>query len=194
MTATSLSRRYFEDLYAADADPWRFATSVYESAKYRRSIEALPHARYRKGLEVGCSIGVMTRKLAERCDDLVAIDIAAAPLAVARMRCAEMTWVRFARMTVPKEWPNRIFDLIVLSEVVYYLDEADVALLAHRAKSTLASSGNILLVHWTRPTNYPLTGDRAAELFIDQASTYADVRIQKRTKEFRLDLLTRSRK
>ena len=138
MTGRTLPRRYFEALYAADADPWRFATSNYEKRKYARSMAALARARYGAGLEIGCSIGVMTRHLAQRCETLLAVDIAEAPLMAARRRCAGMPSVRFDRMKVPGDWPSGPFDLIVLSEVVYYLDEEDVAFLARCLEETLA--------------------------------------------------------
>ncbi len=192
MTGRTLPRRYFEALYAADADPWRFATSNYEKRKYARSMAALARARYGAGLEIGCSIGVMTRHLAQRCETLLAVDIAEAPLMAARRRCAGMPSVRFDRMKVPGDWPSGPFDLIVLSEVVYYLDEEDVAFLARRLEETLAGAGDVLMVHWTGPTDYPLSGDRAAELLIERIASFAQVLTQERTQNFRLDLLRRT--
>ncbi len=120
MTTVSLGRAYFEDLYASDADPWRFATSGYEREKYDATLAALPKARYASGLEIGCSIGILTRRLAARCDRLLATDIAEEPLREARRRSADAPWVEFDRSAAPSEWPEGTFDLIVLSEVVYY--------------------------------------------------------------------------
>jgi cyclopropane fatty-acyl-phospholipid synthase-like methyltransferase len=191
MTGESLSRRYFEKLYRAEPDPWRFATSDFEQAKYARTFEVLPRARYASALEVGCSIGVFTQLLAAKCDRLLAVDIATAPLAAARRRCADLRSVRFARMTVPKEWPAGRLDLIVLSEVVYYLSRDQVALLAQRIEHSLAEGGDVLLVHWTGATNYPLTGDEAAELLLGETSAFAPLIHRERTQAFRLDLLTR---
>ncbi len=65
---------YFEQLYVRDPDPWRFATSGYERDKYAATLAALPNRRFASGFEVGCSIGVLTRQLAERCDALLAAD------------------------------------------------------------------------------------------------------------------------
>ena len=63
--ARSLPTAYFDRKYAFDPDPWGFATSAYEADKYRATLAALPRARYRRALEVGCSIGVLTERLAE---------------------------------------------------------------------------------------------------------------------------------
>src|SRR6202046_5054927 len=95
---------YFDALYAADPDPWKFAASPYERDKYTLTLEAMPKARYRSALEVGCSIGVLTKSLASRCDALVAIDAAQTPLIEARRRCADLPRVRFAHMFVPAQW------------------------------------------------------------------------------------------
>ena len=115
---------HFRRIYDADPDPWRFRTSVYEQAKYRRTIASLGDRRFRSGFEAGCSIGVLTRLLADRCDRLLAVDIVDAPLSAARKACADQPWVRFEQKQVPDEWPDELFDLIVLSEVLYFLSPA----------------------------------------------------------------------
>ena len=75
----TLKPEYFDALYAADPDPWNFAASPYEQAKYALTLNAMPKPRYRSALEVGCSIGVLTRLLASRCDAVLAIDAARTP-------------------------------------------------------------------------------------------------------------------
>ncbi len=77
--------------------------------------------------------------------------------------------MRFARAQVPGEWPEGTFDLIVLSEVVYFLDPVDVERLVERVKGSLRPGGTVVLVHWTGVTHYPLSGDEAAELFMATA-------------------------
>jgi hypothetical protein len=72
----TLKPEYFDALYTTDPDPWNFASSPYERVKYTLTLNAMPKPRYRLGLEVGCSIGVLTRLLASRCDAVVAIDAA----------------------------------------------------------------------------------------------------------------------
>ena len=128
----TLRPEYFDAIYTADPDPWKFAASPYERGKYTLTLNAMPKSRYRSALEVGCSIGVLTRSLASRCDAVVAIDAAEAPLVEARRRCADLPGVRFEQMFVPDEWPDGEFELILLSEVVYYLSRDDVGRLAAR--------------------------------------------------------------
>ncbi len=187
----TLAPNYFEQLYAADSDPWRFASSDYEREKYLHTLEALPEARYDSALEVGCSIGVLTHQLARRCERLLAVDAASAPLEQARQRCQAQANVEFAQMFVPQQWPQGEYSLILLSEVVYYLDAADVDKLAARLLSSLSSRGAIVLVHWTGETNYPLTGDEAADLLIHHLEGSVGIVRRERRLEYRLDVLTR---
>lgn len=188
----TLRPEYFDTLYAADLDPWKFATSPYERGKYTLTLDAMPQPRYRSALEVGCSIGVLTRSLASRCDAVVAIDAAQIPLAEARRRCADLPGVRFERMFVPDQWPDGAFDLILLSEVIYYLSRNDVGRLAARVANSLAKGGSVILVHWTGLTNYPLSGDEAAALFIERIGPAWVVKRGNRYRQFRLDVLSRA--
>ena len=187
----TLRPEYFDALYAADSDPWNFAASLYERAKYALTLNAMPKPRYRLALEVGCSIGVLTRSLASRCDAVVAVDAARPPLVEAMRRCADMPGVRFEQMFVPDEWPDGAFELILLSEVVYYLSRDDVDRLAKRVMRSLPSGGSVILVHWTGSTNYPLSGDEAAGLFIERIGSTCVVERADRYRQFRLDVLAR---
>ena len=188
----TLRPEYFDALYSADPDPWKFAASPYERAKYTLTLSAMPRSRYRSALEVGCSIGVLTRSLASRCNVVVAIDAAAAPLVEARRICAALPGVRFEQMFVPDEWPDGVFELILLSEIVYYLSREDVGRLAARVTRSLPKGGSVILVHWTGQTNYPLSGDEAAALFIKRMGSTCVVERGDRYRQFRLDVLSRA--
>lgn len=186
MTArSSLPPAYFERLYDADPDPWRFATSAYERAKYDATLAALPRPRFAAAFEVGCSIGVLTQRLAERCGCLLATDVAEAALAEARRRCAGLPDVAIRRLRIPGEWPDGVFDLVLLSEVLYYLSPDDVARAAARTRACLADDGVVLLVHYILPTDYPCSGDAAADIFIAESGLAP--RLQRREEQYRLD-------
>ena len=185
----TMATAYFEDLYASDPDPWRFATSAYEAEKYAATMDALPGADYRHALEIGCSIGVLTRRLAARCRKLLSLDAAEGALGQARDRCGDLPDVTFMRALVPADWPDGAFDLVLLSEVVYYLDRDDVGRLVDHVRAAMRDGGDIILVHWLGLTNYPLTGDEAAELFISRSSAFARVLRQERGERYRIDVL-----
>jgi cyclopropane fatty-acyl-phospholipid synthase-like methyltransferase len=188
----TLKPEYFDALYTANPDPWNFAASPYERAKYTLTLNALPKPHYRSALEVGCSIGVLTRSLASRCDTIIAVDAAPIPLVQARRRCADLGEVLFEQMFVPEQWPDGLFELIVLSEVVYYLSPEDVSRLADRVLDSLPEGGSVILVHWTGLTDYPLSGDEAVALFVERMGSACAVRRADRYAEFRLDVLSRA--
>ena len=182
----------FAGYYAEDPDPWRFASSDYERAKYAATLASLPKQRYASGVEIGCSIGILTRQLAERCDAIVGLDVVESALESARRNCADAPNARFALATVPADWPEGRFDLVVLSEVVYFLDRTDLARLIARIEASLLAGGNVVLVHWLGQTNFPLSGDEAADGLMDGAAAFLRVTHQERTADYRLDVLTRA--
>ena len=190
MTGDARDPGYFDALYAADADPWRFETSDYEAAKYTETIAALPRLRYTAAVEFGCSIGVLTEQLAGRADAVFGIDVAQAALDRAAARCAALPHVRFARMRMPDEMPDGRFDLIMLSEVLYYFEPPTLARLADRLRDIAAPGADLVLVHWLGPTpDYPLTGDAAVTNFLVVTSGWARVTRQERRQDYRLDVL-----
>jgi SAM-dependent methyltransferase len=186
---TTLNQDYFETLYDAADDPWSFATSPYEREKYDRSLAALS-AHYERALEIGCSIGVFTARLARRCGELVAIDISNRAVRQARVRCADQPHVSIVRATFPQQSPRSTFDLITCCEVGYYWSDADLARARDRIATALAPDGDLLLVHFLpHVDDYVHEGDDVHAAFL------ADKRFRRvehfRAERYRLDLLRR---
>lgn len=154
----SLGEEFFDDFYAGRSDPWGFESRWYEARKRAVTLASLPRERFRAGLEIGCSTGVLTEALSGRCDALLGVDIAAAPLEVARRRLGVRA--RFEQLTTPGEWPDGEFDLVVLSEVGYYSGPDDLSTTLDRAAGSLTPDGVLVLCHWRHPVpEYPLGGD-----------------------------------
>ena len=186
-----MGQAYFERLYASDPDPWRYATSTYEAEKYAATCAALPRARFRHGLEIGCSFGVLSRALAKNCQSLLSVDLVETVLDRARQDAGDVSNIVFERMEVPREWPKGDFDLIVLSEVLYYLSGSDLERTAELAAQALTQDGVIILVNWLGSTAAAHTGDEAAEAFIQAMRPVARPVRQTRAKLYRLDMLAR---
>ena len=189
----SFDAGYFEALYAGSRDPWDFRSSSYERDKYAATLAILPQARYASALEVGCSIGVFTRRLAERCDAVLALDTSSTALAEAKRDCADLANVSFREAFVPQDFPAGTFDLVVLSEVLYFLSATDVGALAERSLEALTEDGEVVLCHWLGETDYPLGGDAAAERFIAATRPRLRATAARREPRYRLDLLSRRR-
>jgi 2-polyprenyl-3-methyl-5-hydroxy-6-metoxy-1,4-benzoquinol methylase len=180
---------HFQRLYDASPDPWHFRTSSYERSKYQKTIACLGNRRFSSCFEIGCSIGVLTRMLAGHCEALLAVDIVEEPLRIARKACSRLPWVSFQQMQTPQEWPDRKFDLIVLSEVLYFLSRQDIAAVADRASVTLAPGGFVLLVNWRGEAGDPCTGDEAASTFVGETERWLATSLRHQEEGFRLDLL-----
>ena len=159
----TLPPEYFEEKYQADIDPWRFKTSEYERDKYQATLGSLTKDRYPAALEVGCSIGVLTKLLSPRCVSLLAVD--SSPTAIEAAKSVSAPNVVFRVANLPAEFPKGKFDLIVLSEILYYFDKSDLARVAQSCIDSISQDGQIVLCHWLGETDYPLTGVEASELF-----------------------------
>lgn len=181
----SLDRAYFDRLYEADADPWAFRTRDYEARKRALTLACLPDRHYGSCFEPGASIGTLSADLARRCDRVLAMDISAAALREAGP--GRPPNVQLRRGAVPRDWPDERFDLVVLSEVGYYLDADEcavmVSLAVHRARDLVA-------VHWRHPVaEYPLTGDQVHAILAEAAADAGMHRlVDHREDDVRLDV------
>ncbi len=186
----SLPPRYFDSVYANSEDPWSFTTSEYEACKYRHTLDSLPRPHYRNALEIGCSIGVLTEHLADRCDRLLSVDVSERALDSARQRCASLHHANFERMEIPAEMPDATFDLVIVSEVAYYWQREDLDLAATLLAARQPVGAHLILVHFTPLVpDYPLTGDQVHDAWIARPEwmhLHGD-----RRERYRLDVLER---
>ncbi|PSO17080.1 SAM-dependent methyltransferase [Bradyrhizobium sp. MOS003] len=186
----TLPPEYFEEKYKSDIDPWRFRTSEYERDKYRATLRSLTRESYAAGLEVGCSIGVLTKLLSARCVNLLAIDTS--ETAIEAARSVNDGNVSFRRATLPEDYPAGTFDLIVLSEVLYYFEKADLERVARSCIQSIARDGEVVLCHWLGETDYPLTGREASELFAEVTRSVLPVRSVLHDEVYRLERFSAS--
>lgn len=155
---------YFETQYGLGEDPWHLAERWYEQRKYDLTVAALPLPRYRRAFEPACSVGELTRRLAARCETVLACDRVPSAVETARRRTADLGQVTVRRMVVPDEWPDGAFDLIVLSEILYYFAAPVLDRLLERAVRSLEPGGTLVSVHWDHPVAEHLsTGSALAD-------------------------------
>lgn len=145
---------YFQQLYQQHADPFQVRQRWYEQRKRALVLAALPQAQYRNAYEPACGNGELTVALAPRCLRLLAGDVSQDAVRLARQRLQlanQLEHVTLEHQALPHDWPRRPeqpFDLIVISELAYYLTPVDLALLIAHSVATLAPAGTLLLCHW----------------------------------------------
>jgi predicted TPR repeat methyltransferase len=160
-----VSAERFERLYEASEDPWDYRSSEYERAKYAATLTALGPGRYGRALETGCSIGVFTELLAQRCDRLVGLDFSSRALALAGERLASATNVQLVLGSFPEQVPSGGWDLVVCSEVLYYLDRPALARALDWLEAQLQRGATVLAVSWRGSAETePLRGDDVHDL------------------------------
>lgn len=155
---------YFTRMYDDAEDPWEFASRWYEQRKYGLCLSMLPRRRYRRVLEPACSVGVLTVRLAERADEVVANDLVPAAVERAgervRRELDEPSRVSLAVADLRDPLPEGEFDLVVLSESLYYLHADEQRDLVGRVLDRLSGDGQVLASHWRpRVPEYHQDGD-----------------------------------
>lgn len=141
---------YFETLYGGSDDPYGLRTRWYEERKRALLLAALPHRRYRNAYEPGCGAGELTVALAARCERVLASDFSPRACAGARARTAALPNVRIAAHALPQDFPQAQgpFDLVVVSELGYFLREDAMQALARRCADALDDDGVLVACNW----------------------------------------------
>ncbi|WP_323151784.1 SAM-dependent methyltransferase [Pseudomonas glycinae] len=165
----SVEDRYFEGLFAGNNDPWGFRQRWYEQRKRLVTLAALPRPHYRTIFEPGCANGELSAALAERCDRLLCCDTSAAAVTLARTRLSLFDHAEVRQCRLPGDWPAQKYDLIVFSEIGYYLDRQDLTEVIRCISDSLAADGQLLACHWRPPIEgCPLNARQVHDLIHEQ--------------------------
>jgi len=151
MRAPAASKRgYFDGLYGASDDPYGLRSRWYEERKRALLLAALPQRHYRRAYEPGCGTGELTLALSRRCDEVLASDLSERAVAIARERTKGSRNVTVEQHALPDDWPVDAgrFDLIVVSELGYFLDAAAMRDFARCCEMSLDADGTLLSCDW----------------------------------------------
>lgn len=152
-------------LYAASDDPWNHRESCYEVEKYDTTLAAIGMGPFDNVLEIGCGNGTLARRLAPRCRQLTAIECIPAAAALARTALADMTQAQVIEGTAPRDLPDIRPDLVLLSEVLYFLTSCEISGLGRWLISH--ATGIVIAVNWSGATDEPLDGAGAIAMLAD---------------------------
>ena len=145
-TRDGARKSFWEDLFEEE-DPWNYG-SPYEQEKYERQIEMLPAGKAERALELACAEGHFTSQVAPKVKHLLASDISTRALQRARDRCRGHANVDFIQLDLSTTVLPQEMDLIICSEVLYYLnDEAELVAVTRRLAQALRPGGHLLTAH-----------------------------------------------
>ena len=178
------SETYFDELYNGNIDPWHYQTRWYEKRKRDICLALLPQAHYSNAIELGCGNGVFSELLANRCQNLVSVDGNNQAVQLAKQRLASKPQVKVVQAIIPDALltfkplfakdsllldnellDNELitqptFDLIVISEILYYLSAVDIDKVITWIGQSLSSNGTLLCCHWRYPIDgFVMTGE-----------------------------------
>lgn len=139
---------YFEDLYRHNSDPWGYDAHWYEARKRQICLALLTKPRYPKVLEVGCSNGHLSFHLAQRAEQLVCIDVSKSAVRLASERLKEFEHAVVENRKIPEDYSIQKYDLILISEMAYYLSADELHHFIEKLKHSLNDDGEILCCHW----------------------------------------------
>jgi SAM-dependent methyltransferase len=187
MSVANTSAEFFEEKYRCSEDPWNFASSIYENDRYNSIIRAVAVRRgFSCGFEPGCSIGVLTSRLAPYCDRLEATDISPTAVHHARTRCRGLENVRITCSSVLEPPGSGPFDLVIFSELGYYFDRETLRRLVNTLTKHLLPSGLFIACHWLGSSaDHELAGGLVHDVI--NGSPKLDLQYSEAHREFRLD-------
>jgi len=165
---------HFDELHSEHADPWDVDRRWYERRRRQVALALLPREVMGRTFEPGCSIGALTEQLAPRSSTLLAWDASRPAVELARRRVERFPHVQVEQGAIPVAWPEGTFDLVVLSELGYYLSEVELGQALDATARSLGEGGTFLAVHWRHVADdFRLPGGDAVHAAIHAHGAFA---------------------
>ncbi len=136
---------YWESVFDR-VDPWGYRNN-YETVKYEQTLDLIRDVPIGRALEIACAEGEFSRRLAARAGHVLATDIAPTAVARAAAACADLDNCTFRQLDLLTDEPPGRYDLIVASEVLYYLEPDALRAFADKVARHLEPGGLFLTAH-----------------------------------------------
>lgn len=160
----------FFDHFFDQGDPFGFDRNPEEQFKFARTLEVCGDGPLGRVLELGCAVGTFTEVLAARAGDVLALDVSQAAVDQVLERTHEHANVRAVAMSIPGEFPDGVFDLVIASDVLYYLPVVELKRCVERIEASLAGGGAFVAVHYVPRMGSVLNGDEAHDVIVAHTS------------------------
>jgi len=167
------SSTFFDSLYhtTPGSDPWDFARSETERTRFDQLVDHLGGLHFRSGLELGCSTGQLTRRLARHTDRVLAIDTSARAIEVAAstLDTTPNVELRVGHLPEGLRTEDVGFDLVVLAELGYYFSVPELTGLVQDLARRSTAGATLLASHWTGSSSDHRLDARTTHRVIDNA-------------------------
>jgi 2-polyprenyl-3-methyl-5-hydroxy-6-metoxy-1,4-benzoquinol methylase len=138
----------FESLYARRPDPWGVLESPLAQQRHLALVETVGrHSPCTSILDVGCGEGALTRYLVGCATEVAGIDASRTAIRRARRLVPRAT---FHCCTLEAFSSDRLFDVVLAVEVLYYVQAVDVAI------ERLLALGRSVIVSYTNRERHRL--------------------------------------
>lgn len=157
-------RSGFFDHFFDEGDPFGFDVHPEERLKFRRTLDVCGEEARGRVLELGCAVGSFTELLAPIAAEVLAVDVSQSAVEQVRRRLTAQPHVAARAMAIPEEFAEGPFDLVVASDVLYYLPVPKLKRCVARIEAALADGGAFVAVHYVPRMGSVLNGDEAHDL------------------------------
>lgn len=162
---------FFEHFFD-EGDPFGFDLNPEERLKFARTLEVCGGGPLGRVLELGCAVGTFTELLAPRATDVLALDVSQAAVDQVARRLRGHPNVRAVAMTIPDDFPAETFDLVVASDVLYYLPVEVLKRCLARIEDSLPRGGVFVAVHYVPRMGSVLNGDEAHDIITEHTTLH----------------------
>ena len=143
-----MSAAAFEARYRAQGDPWRTLSDPVERAKAQAALAACGPGPFDTVCDLGAGLGVLAAALAPRSGRLLALDAAPTAVAAAAERLAPWPHAEARVAVLPDDLPAGPFELVVASEILYYLPQRALDATLDWLDRAVVPGGRVVAVHW----------------------------------------------
>lgn len=136
----------FNRFYWLDKDPFGAKDSKYEISKQNRLLELIARQEYRLSLDVGCGNGLLSRRIAAHCEHIIGIDFSSRAVQLAQQNCTGVPNMTLDVADIRNYESSQRFDLIICSEVLYYLQGQALAAVVEKLHRISTPGARLALV------------------------------------------------
>ncbi|MBO4227652.1 nodulation methyltransferase NodS [Bradyrhizobium neotropicale] len=143
----SLDKKYQSlDVELASDDPWGLDGNPFERERHTQMLRlSLSCGIIKNALEVGCAAGAFTEKLAPHCQQLTVVDVMPRAIGRACQRTKRWSHITWIASDIQQFTVQEVFDLIVVAEVLYYLEDINAMRAAIRNLTRMLAPGGHLV-------------------------------------------------